>query len=273
MVDINRYRNEQDGIVVEVDKFNRLPVLTNSFYDISRGLVPGEEAISILGSNPAVGTTLIDLWDPGGKLVYPEVGEQWEILSSSVNDALGGTKAQKMVLQYLDDDYNEQQEIIDLDSTNPVLTVATNFFRHRRSIVIAPGTINEGDITIRVAGGGDIRGKIIAGNGNTLDGHYTIPAGKTAFIVFVYTNISKDNDGEILLRSTNGTDGIFSIRFPLSIYQNSVVSQVAIPAAFTEKSDLKLTAISSNAANKQSAVLQFIEVDTLMANYSKSVIF
>lgn len=231
--------------------------------ELERGNVPGQTSASILGRNVAVSSTLQDVWDAGGELVYPIAGETWEIVSSDAADTSAGTGARTVIIQFLDDTYTEQIESKTLNGTTPVVFTATDAFRFRRALVISAGSgdINAGDLTIRPSGGGDTRGQVKAGNGNSLDGHYTVPADKAAYLKFVYTNINKGEDAEILLRSTLSDGAVFSIRFPLSTYQNSVVSKVEIPPRFHEKSDLKLTAISTNANVKVTVALQFVLID------------
>jgi len=234
-------------------------------YDVrvARGDVPGVKIDALLGRNPQVGTTKEDVWDPGATLVYPIVGETWEIVSDNANDTSAGTGARTVTVTYLDDAYVEQTETLTLNGTTPVTFVATNAFRFRLGIVITAGSgnINEGGITIRASGGGLIRALIIAGRGNTLDGHYTVEAGKTAFLKFVFTNINKNEDIELELLSTIGDGKIFSTRFFLTIYQSSIVSEVVLASPFTEKSDLKLVAVSTNTNAKAVAALQFYVFD------------
>jgi hypothetical protein len=238
---------------------------SNYQIELARGNISGQSSASVLGRNIAVSATLQDIWDAGGELVYPTAGEQWEILSSDTNDTSAGTGAQTVVIQYLDDNYVEQAEVLTMNGTTAVDFVAIDAFRFRRALVFTAGSgdINAGDITIRPSGGGNTRGQIKAGNGNSLDGHFTVPADKAAYLVFVYTNVNKSEDAEITLKSTLSDGTIFTVRFPLSNYQNSVVSPVSLPPRFHEKSDLKITAVSTNSATIVSVALQFVMVDEL----------
>lgn len=235
----------------------------NHEMDVVEGKIPGREVMSILGANVAASSTLQDIWDPGGTLVYPTAGETWEVVSSDAADTSAGTGARTVLIQYLDDNYISQEEIVTMNGTTPVATSATDAFRFRRALVLTGGSsdTNEGNITIRVVSAGAIRGQIKIGNGNSLDGHFTVEADKAAYLRFVYCNINKNEDAEIILRSSVGTGKIFSIRFPLSVYQNTVVSPVELPARFSEKSDLKLTVVSTNPNTKVFVALQFEVVD------------
>lgn len=233
--------------------------------DLVERRIQGRAPQSILGANTLASSTLQDIWDPGGELVYPTAGETWEILSSDANDTSAGTGARTVIIQYLDDQYVAQVELLTMNGTTPVVFAAIDAFRFRRALVLTSGSsdINEGNITIRVSVAGDIRGQIRIGNGNSLDGHYTVEADKVANLKFVYGNINKGEDAEIILRSTLGAGGIFSIRFPLSVYQNTIVSPVVLPAPFAENSDLKLTVVSTNPNTRVFVALQFEVVDTL----------
>jgi hypothetical protein len=231
--------------------------------DIVKGKVPGHESVSVFGVNPQVGSVTEDVWDAGGRLTYPTSGESWEVLSTDPQDIyLTGNGASLLHVSYLDEGYLEQSEIVLLSGTTAV-NMTGNCFRFIRGIVLDAGVsgVNLGDIAFQVSGGGDLRGQINAENNNSLDGHYTVPTGKTAFLEFVFTNINKNEDIEIELESTIGDAGIFSKRFNLSIYQDSIVGNFPYPAAFTEKSDLRPIASSSDVNAKAVYAAQFVVID------------
>lgn len=233
-----------------------------------------KDSRSVLGRNPLVGSALLeDVWDAGGELVYPTSGETWELVSSSIADDSDGTGAHTVLVQYLDDQYVEQFEIVSLNGTAAVSLVATDAFRFIRMAVLTPGSAstvphtNAGNITCRVESAGATRGQInapVESNGlvnNSLDSHFTVPAGKQALLTFVYSNINKNEDARITMLSTAGTETVFTMRFVLSVYQNTVVGPIAQPALFAEKSDIVFKAISSNVNAEVVLAAQFVLQD------------
>jgi len=160
--------------------------------------------------------------------------------------------------------YIRQDELVTLNGTTPVSMVATNAFRPRSIIVVTAGTsnLNEGDITLRVVSAGAVRNKMLAEKSNDQDCHYTVPAGKTAYPVFVYEEINKNEDITIDYQITDGITQIYRSLILSSIYQNTnAISFVAPPIPLPEKTDLRIRAESNGPSSAPSVILQFIEVD------------
>ena len=234
--------------------------------DIARGLVPGQAYQYVQATNPDVGNTFEDLWDMTGVLSYASVGETWEILSDDANDTSGGSGATEILITYLDNSYIKQTETKIMNGTTPVTFTATNAFRFREARVIDGGGTpndkkNAGDITIRIIGGGSERGRILAEENKTYHGHYTVPAGKTAFLIGAASNVNKNKDAEIKHLATTGDNGIFISGLPLSLYQNTVNLSGMVPRAIVEKSDTKFMAEAQNPGTKIAATCVFLVVD------------
>lgn len=232
---------------------------------VARGLVPKHSTVLMQGNNPNVDTMSPEnLWELQDIFTYPTAGEQWEILSDDALDTFGGTGAQSAMLTYLDADYNEQTTTIDLNGTTPAIFTPINCFRPvllRATSVGAIGT-NAGLITVRVAGGGDNRIGIIAGGNRSLHGFYTVPAGKTAFLIQGYSTIQKGKDADISIFTTNGTDGIFFKQVPISIYQNSINFTFRAPIGpIFEKSEAKFLCETENNNTNVTASVQLLVID------------
>jgi len=258
----------------------RLPVSlptfqhTNDFWvEVARGNITGFRSVQLIGSNPSVGTNFEDIWDVGGTLIYPTAGETWEIVSDSADDAAAGTGVRTVDMTYLDDALVEQTETLTMNGTTPVTFVATDAFRAIRCRAATWGSTleNQGNIDIRVSGGGNPRCRIIRdvivpadpiGQNTSLDVHYTVPASKIGFVISITTNVAKGQDAILraLLRRASG-DG-FTVSGELSAYQNSFVSEfdkglTALPAG----TDVKIIARSSNVAAPTSVFISILEVD------------
>lgn len=235
---------------------------SNFNLDLLTGKIGGQRPETVFGVNPQVGVTEEDIWDPGGVLIYPTAGETWEVVSSDVNDTALGTGARTLFVSYIDDSYVNQNEQVTLNGTTPVVLAATAAFRLRNSLVLTAGSsnVNAGDLTFRPQGGGNIRGQINAGDVNSFNGHFTVPAGETAHLSFIFSNINKNEDVQFSLKATVGEGGVFSRRFLLSLYQNTFGTELFVPVSFGEKSDLKIVGFSSDIVAVGAMALQFVMV-------------
>lgn len=105
----------------------------------------------VFGKNTNVDNAVVDLWEwPTGRYVFPTVPMQMAVSSSdNTNDKAWGTGALTVMIHYLDTDYAMQSEIITLNGTTPVNTVATDILRindfHIKTVGssgVAAGTIS-----------------------------------------------------------------------------------------------------------------------------------
>ena len=231
--------------------------------EVGRGNVPGFANELVHARNPLVGLSIEDVWDPGGVLVYPTAGEQWEVLSASANDTSAGTGARTVLIIYLDDNYVKQTETVTLNGTTPVSTTATDIFRPRRVITATAGSLNQndGDITIRVVSGGATRGLIPVGNNTTSAIHYTVPAGVTAFVMGSTLEINKGEDVVLNFKATLGATNIFLNIADTHLYQSHNRTNQAVFQPIEEKTDFKVDAVSSNAVASPFVFLEILEID------------
>ena len=237
---------------------------SNFFLDVAKGLVPGHTAVFISSRNPAVGNvTIEDVWDLGGLMVYPTAGEQWELISTSTLDTAAGTGARTIQVKYLDDNYVEQVETVTMNGTTAVTLAANDSFRPQRIETLTAGSTgeNQGTITLQVASGGNPRGAMLASENVSMSSHYTVPAGKTAFIISVIEEINKNEDVTLEYRRTTGTNGVFITRAKSSIYQSANKFNFQLYNGIVEKSDYRVTAISNNASASPFVFFELLEVD------------
>jgi hypothetical protein len=92
-------------------------------------------------------------------------------------------------------------------------TTATTalFLRIQRVEVKEVGTYsgtNSGTIDVRVSGGGNVHARIIPGDCRSGKSHYTIPNGKTGFLVYVNAQVESTKTATIALRTRIDADTI-----------------------------------------------------------------
>ena len=241
---------------------------TDPLLDIAKGKVPGESLVEMLGRNPTTGTSFSTHWGPGGAIAYiaPTANETWEIVSTSANDTSAGTGATNVLVVYLDSDYVEKTIIAVMNGTSAV-TLNADMFRLQNIITTGVGStkFNEGTITVRVSGGGNIRGEIpfvIGDRGFSVsqDGIYSVPAGKMAFGLQVAIFFPKGVDGAVrLIVQTDGGPMIVGGEFPF--YQASANIPIIVPIPLPAKTDIIIESIVGTATASTIAIVDFNLVD------------
>ena len=243
------------------------PRSSNYDLEVSLGTIPGVQSFGVVSNQSDVGLTFADLWGGGGNLVYTTVAETWEVVSSSANDTIAGTGAQKIIIKTLAADYTEQAEVgVDLDGTTPVVISGTHF-RKNVFLVSQVGSLgeNDGDITLRVSGGGLVRGAIKAGDLASFDSFFTVPLGKTAFWEQAVIFAPKGEDVRVRPRIQISGVGPFIVGGISSNYQSNVIYPFKTFLRLPEMSEILFQARSdTNPDTFVTAVMEFKIVESSM---------
>jgi len=158
--------------------------------EVAKGNVAGHSLMQKFGENPDVdtGTVPEDMWDYGGVWVAPTTSRVHALVSSSASDSSGGGGAETIIVEGLDASYIFQSETVAMNGTTPVNTVNSYTMIHRMYVEVdAANALNVGNITATAAVDGTVTAHIAAGNGQTLMAIYQIPAGKTGYLLKLYT--------------------------------------------------------------------------------------
>lgn len=230
-------------------------------YDVAEGNIGGHTTWEKTGLNADIdqgGTSTEDLWVVGGTFVFPATAQQMEVVSSSTDDdgSPEGTGIQVVTVTYLDNTYAEKTEDITLNGTTAVATVATNILRvnHLRAKAIGTGGVAAGNIDIRATTDTPIYSRIAVGYTRARNAAYTVPLGKTLYIVSAKFSATG---------SATGKDAIFTVRANLNTLTGSALSffmpiiEVGImdgaihipfdfPIKLSEKTDIKVSAQVGN---------------------------
>lgn len=230
------YRSQDTTIfesVVISDQFgnpiNDFGAVSASLY-LARGLQTGYQHINKFGYRDAVGSTFEAIWDGGTAYSYVTTAG-----TASLTSTDGGDTGIAVEIQGLDADYNLVEETINVGSTGSRV-----FSRVFRAIAQSD---NAGDIDVTVDSG--VRAKILEGAGQTLMAVYTVPAGKTAYLLKFQGSIDKSN-GECKFRimSRPHTAG-FTVKGQFGTAAGSSVTyDYPIPLRFDEKTDIEVRALS-----------------------------
>ncbi len=220
------------------------------FLAIAKGDVSGHSLMLKFGRNPDIDTAAEEtVWEGGGVYPFQSTAQSLEALSSDADDTSAGNGARTITLIGLDANYAEQTQVITMNGVTAVPITGTWLRVHRCSVTTA-GTsgVNEGLITIRIAGGGATLLVIGIGNGQTLMAVYTIPAGKTGYLTSYYAsaNSTPTLPSIDLKLFTKPSAGVVNLKHQQAL-SNGVAYKYKFDAPFkiTEKTDIYLNATTS----------------------------
>ena len=248
---------DNDGTAFGIKHIGNKPRVSSMpyLYDIAEGNIADHAAFRILGYNSDVGTSEEDLWAVSGAYAFPAAAQQMEVVSSAAADdgAPVGTGAQTVMIHYLDETYTEQEETVTLNGTTPVPTTAENILRVNdfHTVAVGTGGVAAGNIDIRELDDSPVYRRIPIGGNTTLDGFWTVPLGKTAFIVSWSVGSAGGNkDARFLLKTTSSLAGVLTA----GIFQNKDIAIVEdgalqlpffIPVKVPATADIKISVVSA----------------------------
>lgn len=227
---------------------------------VAHGLLEGFSIVNKFGYNSDIDTTTVpeDVWGGSGPYTgFPATAvETLTVVSTSANDTLAGTGAQKIRVIGLDTNYNVLQEDINLNGT--VGGVSTGQFRRvHTAFIIQAGSnnVNAGDITVRhTTTSANVFLAMLAGRNQTNCSAYTIPDGYTGYMRRLMLSarvISSLGAGGMMMGGiwTKQNGFPFRLRRPFLLTANSeYTDEIYGGLVFTSRSDLiiRVTSVSDN---------------------------
>lgn len=138
------------------------------------------------GQNPSVSSSVSlsapeIIGDLGGVYTRPSTALSMTIVSSDANDTLGGTGANIILVEGVDNDWNEIYELVNMNGTSEV-TLLNSYLRINFVRVVFSGSGQRNAGNISVANSGTTYGYITALESLDHTLHYSVPAGYTLFI-------------------------------------------------------------------------------------------
>jgi len=234
------------------------------FFEVNQGNVAGHEAIHKFGFSDQVSTVHRHIWNAPTAidLVWQETAAQYDIYSSSANDATGGSGALTAKLTCLKADFTENIEIVDLNGTTAVITTEGPYIRINTAEIVDNGTYtgsNQGFIRIEVTSSGaktgDLQAFIEIDEGRTQKTQYTVPANKTATVIHVDFTLDTNKETKIELHSRDRADitsspmGSVLTRHQWDGLTENFGEEIKANHKFEEKSDIWFGANVNTGAN------------------------
>ena len=242
-----------------------IPNLDNAPWNIqvARGLVANVTSLHRSAYNPDCDKdTEESIWVDGG--IYPwstwTSAQTLYVISTSASDT-----GQSIFIEGLDSLYNYQSETITTNGLTAVPT--TNSYLRLTKATIQSGNINAniGDVTFRlVSGTGTVVGHIGPRIGQTKLAPFTVPAGKTAYLMNIEAGSFNSGVGAIgtQIRLYTRTYGqIFTLLHIGEVVNGEYIFNYGFPIKITEKSDIDIRAYSSGNGTRASANFDVLLVD------------
>ena len=169
-----------------------------------------------------------------------------------VVDKSAFTGAQVMKIEYLTTAFATKYEFNVLNGTSAVPTVASDFYRVNSYRMIAAGStgVPKGSITLRGVSGGSTYSYLTAGYTRARNSAYTVPAGKTLYIVQFNCGFgSKTDVARIYTRLTQNdgfrTMGIFYPYTEAVSFGSTIPIPLESPTKVLSGVDLKVSAVGT----------------------------
>ena len=249
---LNANNTQQYEVVMLADKDGNILNTSGSASNIpiASGDVSGYQHINKFGyaNNVSGGPTI---WD--GQTVYSFASSAGAVTATSPSTDDNGLVVE---IQGLDTNYNLVTQDLTLGDT-----ATTDLLRIFRVKVKTPGTgqtTNVGDISINIAG--SLKAKILAGNGQTLMAVYTVPAGKTAYLLNISFSVDKDTDVIFKMFAHEYNDGAANLKGQFGTFGTPYYHNYAVPLKFAEKTDIEVRADSGNTCGG-GAIFDIVLVD------------
>jgi len=144
----------------------------------------GKYVWSKTGYQPAVATTARALWAGASDYVFPASAGKIRAVSASAADASAGTGVRTIRVFYLTDAFVEKTVDITMNGTTAVITTVADMYRinHVKTMTTGTGLATAGAISITNEAGSATYAYISAGDNESRQIIYTVPAGKILLI-------------------------------------------------------------------------------------------
>jgi hypothetical protein len=237
---------------------------------IAEGDIAGHAPWYKNGYTTGATTTETEIWGAASAYVFPTAEMGMEVVSSdNTQDKAGGTGALGVKIYYLTAAGVAKTEIITLNGTTVVPTVATDIYRVNAFAVSSTGTGGKpvGNITLRHLSDTPVYSHITAGYTKDRSAIYTVPAGKTLYVTSIAVstlNAGADKGCRFTLRATfddlaNGslTPGVFFMPyFEIGARNGSFFRGFEMPLKFIAGTDIKVSATAEAASTTCTVALR-----------------
>ena len=203
-------------------------------FPLANGQINGISHINKFGYSGSI-SSLSTIWDGSNIYTYSSSAGEVTIAGNSADDSA------VIEVQGLDANYNLVTQDITLDDEGDGTgtTELIRVFRARVKTPAAGQTTNAADLSIRISA--QQRARILAGNGQTLMAVYTVPAGKTAYLLNITMSVDKNTD-VIYKLFARPFGGAFNLKGQFGTFGTPLDHHYPVPLKFEEKTDIEIQA-------------------------------
>lgn len=211
-------------------------IMTPYLIGIAQGLVSGTSSINKFGYRESISSSYQTIWDGTADYAYAAAGTVLAVADNTGSDNNGTVE-----VQGLDQNYAPITETLTIGGA----ASSNQFLRVFRARMITSNTGSTNVDEIRIKRATTDLAIILAGAGQTLMSLYTIPAGKTGYLIKLQGNVDANNDAlfRLISRPLNGS---FNVKGQFGVFASGFTVDYPIPLVFTEKTDLQIVAKSQN---------------------------
>jgi len=224
-------------------------------YDISEGNVSGHDPLLVFGRNPDVDTTQAIVGGQGGALTYLAAAEQLKVSSSSADDdgSPAGDGARTVTVYGLDENWDFLEETVTMNGLAAVTTTAS-FLRVYKARVATAGVDGEnaGDIDVTNNAATAILCRIISGYNSSALAAWSVPRGKTLYMIQGETSVSTQQ-GVGVLFYVRPFGGLFYEEYRINLFGSAAPISFPLPFVIPERSDVEVRAIGESVNNDVAA--------------------
>lgn len=220
---------------------------------VQRGFIEGHFAVQKFGFCTSVGAAETAIWNGGGGYTYPVSAGPVTMVATS-----GTNTTSNILIQGLDENYNLQQETLTLNATTTV-TSAESYIRIFRTQTT--NDVNVGE-KINFYLDGNINAVQDPDENQTLMSLYTVPAGYEAYLNQINISSGTVSNNQFLrvrVKERN-FDGVLQTKAKYTLSSSFIEEIYPYPIVLDEKSDIQITAESSNNSNEVAAIFSILLV-------------
>ncbi len=218
------------------------PPLAETPYEllVAQGKVSGVTNINLYGTQSAVTSAYIPIWENATAYTFPSSAIQMTLYSSSASDT-----NVSVLIQGLNASYTPISETLVLTNGTTGVTTVNSYFRiHSISIVTSSANNPVGTIYLSNSAKTVTYAQIAIGVGRSQMTIYTVPAGYTFYLdrVGAYTSAGPNKTTYYRAETTSPT-GIVT-RILTTPFIDSYIVDRTVPRAYVEKTDIQYQATS-----------------------------
>ena len=237
---------------------------SNYFFNVARNKIPGHKLIVRNAFNPDVHQdTETSVWVEGG--IYPHgawtTAQKLYVISTSAADT-----GQSIYIEGLDSDYNIITETVTTTGLTAKQTTQHFLRIHTATVVSASNNgANVGEITFRLGSGtGTVVAHIRTGFGITKLSQYTVPAGKTAYIIYGTATSFRGGSGNIgsqIRMMVRPYGGSFIMAYIAEIVNGQYRDDFTAPLEVPAKADIDVRCLADSNGSVFSATYEIVLID------------